>query len=76
MRHGTSGVIALPKGYRDYHGLNPGQNVIILYDSLLLIIPRDLEYLIENKKSLIDQLLGQAEKRIPEKAASEEGLAR
>jgi len=30
----------------------------VLYDSLLLIIPKNLEPLLEEKKELIDQLLG------------------
>jgi len=59
MKHGTSGVVAIPKSYRDYHGLKHGSTVTILYDSLLLIIPKDLEHVIEEKKELIDKLLGQ-----------------
>ena len=59
MKHGTSGVVVLPKAYRDYHGLNPGDSVIILYDSLLLIVPKSQEGLAAEKADLIDKLLGQ-----------------
>lgn len=60
MKHGqSSGVVAIPKPYRDYHGLNPGATVTILYDTLLLIIPKGKENLLVEKAQLIDQLLGQ-----------------
>ena len=59
MKHGSSGVVAIPKAYRDYHGLKHGDVVTVLYDSLLLIVPKDLERVIEEKKELIDKLLGQ-----------------
>jgi bifunctional DNA-binding transcriptional regulator/antitoxin component of YhaV-PrlF toxin-antitoxin module len=60
MKHGTSGVVVIPKPYRDYHGLKPGSSVTILYDSLLLVVPKGLENLLTEKANLIDQLLGQA----------------
>lgn len=63
MKHGTSGVVVIPKPYRDYHGLCPGSSVTILYDSLLLIVPKSLEYLLKEKAELIDQLLGQQTRR-------------
>jgi len=59
MKHGSSGVIAIPKPYRDYHNLTPGNTVTILYDSLLLIIPKSHEKLLHEKAALIDALLGQ-----------------
>lgn len=59
MRHGTSGVVVIPKPYRDYHNLTPGNAVTVLYDSLLLIVPKSLESLLKEKAELIDQLLGQ-----------------
>jgi antitoxin component of MazEF toxin-antitoxin module len=59
MKHGTSGVVVIPKPYRDYHCLKPGSTVTVLYDSLLLIVPKSLEYLLKEKATLIDQLLGQ-----------------
>jgi antitoxin component of MazEF toxin-antitoxin module len=59
MKHGTSGVVVIPKPYRDYHNLKTGSTVTVLYDSLLLIIPKSRAHLIEDKAALIDQLLGQ-----------------
>lgn len=58
MKHGTSGVIAVPKSYRNYYNLDPGTTVTILYDSLLLIVPKSQENLLKEKAKLIDQLLG------------------
>jgi len=58
MKHGTSGVVAIPKSYRNYHNLQHGDEVTVLYDSLLLIIPKKLEPLLREKKELIDRLLG------------------
>jgi antitoxin component of MazEF toxin-antitoxin module len=60
MKHGTSGVIAIPKPYREYHNLTPGKTVTVLYDSLLLIIPKNLEKLLHEKATLINELLGQS----------------
>ena len=60
MKHGSSGVIAIPKPYRDYHNLTPGNTVTVLYDSLLLIVPKNRENLLREKAELIDRLLGQA----------------
>jgi len=59
MKHGTSGVVVIPKAYRDYHNLKPGNTVTILYDSLLLVVPKCRENLLKEKAQLIDQLLGQ-----------------
>jgi antitoxin component of MazEF toxin-antitoxin module len=59
MRHGGSNVIVIPKPYRDYHKLEPGTEVTVLYDSLLLIVPKNLEPILEEKADLIEQLLGQ-----------------
>jgi len=59
MKHGSSGVIAIPKPYRDYYNLTLGKTVTILYDSLLLIIPKTHENLLHEKAELIDKLLGQ-----------------
>lgn len=61
MRHGTSGVVAIPKSYRDYYGLDHGTEVTVLYDSLLLIVPKSLEGLLQEKADLINRLLGQGE---------------
>jgi antitoxin component of MazEF toxin-antitoxin module len=59
MRHGTSSVVVIPKPYRDYHNLQPGTQVTVLYDSLLLVIPKSMEPILKDKAQLIDQLLGQ-----------------
>ena len=59
MKHGTSGVVVIPKPYRDYHNLQPGAEVTVLYDSLLLIVPKKLESVLKQKQALVDQLLGQ-----------------
>ena len=57
MKHGTSGVVAIPTSYRKYHNLNPRDEVKVLYDSLLLIVPKGRENLLKKKKQLIDKLL-------------------
>jgi hypothetical protein len=43
---------------RDYHHLQPGDEVMVVFDSLLLIVPKKLEWSLETRKPLIDQLLG------------------
>ncbi|MBT0159096.1 AbrB/MazE/SpoVT family DNA-binding domain-containing protein [Candidatus Bathyarchaeota archaeon A05DMB-2] len=63
MKHGTSGVVVVPKPYRDYHDLKTGSTVTILYDSLLLIVPKSMEHIMRDKAELIDQLLGQPKKK-------------
>lgn len=60
MKHGTSGVVVIPKPYRDYHGLKTGSLVTVLYDSLLLVVPKTREHILRDKADLIDQLLGQS----------------
>lgn len=57
MKHGTSGVVAIPIGYRKYHDLNPGDEVKVLYDGVVLIVPKDREHILKEKKELIDKLL-------------------
>jgi antitoxin component of MazEF toxin-antitoxin module len=57
FRHGTSGVVAIPPGYLKYHELNPGDEVAILYDSFVLIIPKKLKGIADQKRELIDKLL-------------------
>ena len=54
---GNSGVVSLPKEYRDYHNLKPGDIVIVLWDGFVLLIPKELENRITEKKELIDELL-------------------
>ncbi len=58
MKHGTSGVVVIPKAYRDYHNLATGSSVTILSDGLLLIVPESLQHLLKEKAAVIDQLLG------------------
>lgn len=58
MKHGTSGVVTIPMSYRKYHDLNPGDEMIVMYDSLILMAPKGMEYVIEKRKALIDELLG------------------
>lgn len=60
MKHGTSGVVAIPKPYRNYYGLEPGSTVTILYDTLLVMIPKSQEKILREKAQLINQLLGEA----------------
>jgi len=60
MKHGTSGVIAIPSDYRRYHNLEHGKEVTVLYDNLILIIPKDQEKKIfsdPEKQKLIKKLL-------------------
>jgi antitoxin component of MazEF toxin-antitoxin module len=49
MKHGTSGVVVIPKPYRDYYNLKTGSTVTVLYDSLLLIIPKSREHLLKER---------------------------
>jgi len=58
MKHGTSGVVAIPIAYRRYHDLKTGTKVKILYDSLLLIVPEGMEEILKEKRELVDELLG------------------
>jgi antitoxin component of MazEF toxin-antitoxin module len=57
FQHGTSGVVAIPPGYLRYHELKPGDEVTILYDSLVLIIPKKVGDITAAKRKLIDTLL-------------------
>jgi len=67
MKHGTSGVVTIPKSYRQYHDLNPGDEMILLYDTLILMAPKSMEHIIEAKQELIDELLGMTKKPAPSK---------
>jgi antitoxin component of MazEF toxin-antitoxin module len=62
MKHGTSGVVVIPKPYRDYYNLKTGTTVTVLYNSLLLIIPKNQEHVLKEKAELIEQLLGQSKR--------------
>ena len=59
LKQGCSAVISIPADYRRYHNLDPGKEVVVLYDSLLLIIPEDRKDILDDpeKKKLIDRLL-------------------
>jgi len=49
-------VISIPKPFVDYHNLKPKDEVEILYDSILIIIPKGAK-LSEEKEKLLKQLL-------------------
>jgi len=57
MKHGSSGVVAIPMAYRRYHNLKHGDKVKVVYDNLILIIPEGMEDILQEKKELINQLL-------------------
>jgi len=60
MKHGSSGVVAIPKDYRNFHNLNHGDEVIVYYNDLLLIIPKSEIDAVEKdreKLELIHKLL-------------------
>ena len=57
LKRGNSGVVVIPKPYRDYFDLKPGSKVIVLYDSIVLIILDKLDHLLEEKKEQINKLL-------------------
>jgi len=67
MKHGTSGVVTIPMSYRKYHDLNPGDEMIVLYDSLILMAPKSMEHIVEDKQELIDELLGMTKPTNPKK---------
>ncbi len=67
MKHGTSGVVTIPMSYRKYHDINPGDEMILLYDSLILMAPKSMEYIMAEKQELIDELLGMTKKPVPSK---------
>lgn len=58
LRHGSSYVVTIPKAYADYHGLKPGSIITVLYDSLVIMAPKDVEDILRYEAELIDQLLG------------------
>ena len=62
MKHGSSGVLAIPKAYRDYYKLNHGATVTVLYDSLLLIVPKKCQHMLIENADLVEQLLGHPRK--------------
>lgn len=62
MKHGSSGVVTIPMSYRKYHNINHGDEMIVLYDSLILMAPKSMEHMILEKQGLIDELLGMSRK--------------
>lgn len=60
MKHGTSGVVAIPKDYRNFHNLNHGDEVMVYYDNWILIIPKSEIEAVEKdpeKLELINRVL-------------------
>ncbi|MBX5327472.1 MAG: hypothetical protein ACQXXH_02625 [Candidatus Bathyarchaeia archaeon] len=51
------GHLTIPKSYRDYYDLKKGDDILLLYDSIILIIPEELKKFVETKKKQIDKLL-------------------
>jgi antitoxin component of MazEF toxin-antitoxin module len=62
MKHGSSGVLAIPKAYRDYYKLSPGATVTVLYDSLLLIVPKECQRMLIENADLVEQFLSHSRK--------------
>lgn len=56
MKHGTSGVVAIPKDYCDFHDLNHGDEVIVYYNDLILIVPKDEVARIEGDPEKLETL--------------------
>lgn len=57
MKHGSSRVIALPKPYLRFFDLDHGGKVKILFDHIIIILPKSLENLLNEKRETIDELL-------------------
>lgn len=57
MKHGTSGVVAIPMPYRRYHKINTGDEVKVIYNGLLIIIPQGMEHILKKKRELIEKIL-------------------
>ncbi len=60
MKHGTSGVVAIPPDYRRFHNLNHGDEVLVYYDNWILIIPKSEAEAIKKdpeKQEIINRIL-------------------
>jgi len=57
MKHGSSATVAIPMGYRRFYNLNPGDQVVVVYSSVLLIGPKNLEKLFKKKLLEIMEIL-------------------
>ncbi len=56
----THYAIAIPKDYVRFHELDREENreIILLYDSVLLVVPKNMaKEILEEKKELIEKLL-------------------
>jgi antitoxin component of MazEF toxin-antitoxin module len=56
MKHGTSRVVALPKSYLRFYGLENGGKVKVLYNDFIIIFPKKLENIINKNRELIDKI--------------------
>jgi len=50
--------VTLPKSYCDYHGMEKGDEVEVLYDSVLVIVPKSVKLSTQKAKALKDLLEG------------------
>ncbi len=53
---GDRGLVSLPKAYRDYHQLEKGDQVAILYDNVLVITPPNVVLTKEKTRALKELL--------------------
>ena len=59
IRMGASQGITLPKPFLDYHKVKDGEEMLLLYDNIILVLPRGVsEEVLEKKANLIKELLG------------------
>ena len=58
MKHGTSGVVAIPMPYRRYHNIKLGDEVKIIYNGVLIIVPKGMEHILKKEKQTIEKILG------------------
>lgn len=52
------GHVTLPKAYRDYHGIQQGDDVLVEYDSVLVVVPNGVKLNGRKKKALKELLEG------------------
>lgn len=51
-----TGLVSLPKAYRDYHKLEKGDEVTMLYDNVLVVTPKSVKLSREKEQALKDLL--------------------
>jgi bifunctional DNA-binding transcriptional regulator/antitoxin component of YhaV-PrlF toxin-antitoxin module len=51
-----TGLVSLPKAYRDYHQLEKGDEVTMLYDNVLVVTPKNIT-LSKEKAQALKELL-------------------